>query len=165
MRIQQTSTITSHYLILELYKSEVRHWPRKRFKISNPCWTAIFIISVRVHITEYHCEWKVGKVGSNHKNLSFLHTISDRYLEYGKTHPWVFNHNTHLWRQCQIHKKICWDSRFVSKFCQLFPFQSMKLVRLRLRAAEDLLAKNRYIFIHIHIYIYPRSYIYQCHVN
>ncbi|XP_035743258.1 carbohydrate sulfotransferase 5-like isoform X3 [Vespa mandarinia] len=67
----------------------------------------------------------------------------DRYLEYGKTHPWVFNHNTHLWRQCQIHKKICWDSRFVSKFCQLFPFQSMKLVRLRLRAAEDLLAKKR----------------------
>ncbi|KAG7212100.1 hypothetical protein KM043_012450 [Ampulex compressa] len=64
----------------------------------------------------------------------------DRYLDYGKTHPWVFNHNTHLWRQCQAHKKICWDPRFVSLFCQLFPFQSMKLVRLRLRAAEKLLA-------------------------
>ncbi|KZC04460.1 PREDICTED: carbohydrate sulfotransferase 4-like [Dufourea novaeangliae] len=63
----------------------------------------------------------------------------DRYLEYGKTHPWVFNHNTHLWRQCQAHKKICWDPRFVSRFCKLFPFQSMKIVRLRLRAAEKLL--------------------------
>ncbi|XP_017763132.1 PREDICTED: carbohydrate sulfotransferase 4-like isoform X1 [Eufriesea mexicana] len=66
----------------------------------------------------------------------------DRYLEYGKTHPWVFNHNTHLWKQCQIHKKICWDPRFVSKFCKLFPFQSMKIVRLRLRAAEKLLEQD-----------------------
>lgn len=68
----------------------------------------------------------------------------DRYLEYGKAgHSWVFNHNTHLWRQCQIHKKICWEPRFVSKFCQLFPFQSMKLVRLRLNVAENLLAQTR----------------------
>ncbi|XP_077266161.1 carbohydrate sulfotransferase 5 isoform X2 [Temnothorax americanus] len=66
----------------------------------------------------------------------------DRYLDYGKTHPWVFNHNTHLWRQCQAHKRICWDPRFVSKFCRLFPFQSMKLVRLRLRIAESLLAEE-----------------------
>ncbi|XP_066584005.1 carbohydrate sulfotransferase 4-like isoform X2 [Prorops nasuta] len=67
----------------------------------------------------------------------------DQYLEYGKTHVWLFNHNTHLWRQCQAHKRICWDHRFVSKFCKLFPFQSMKLVRLRLRAAEKLLAQEK----------------------
>ncbi|XP_025154220.1 uncharacterized protein LOC105181770 isoform X7 [Harpegnathos saltator] len=69
----------------------------------------------------------------------------DRYLNYGKTHPWVFNHNTHLWRQCQAHKRICWDPRFVSRFCRLFPFQSMKLVRLRLRAAEKLLAEEEVV--------------------
>jgi len=68
--------------------------------------------------------------------------IADRYLNYGKTHPWVFNHNTHLWRQCQVHKRICWDPRFVSRFCRLFPFQSVKLVRLRLRVAERLLAEE-----------------------
>ncbi|XP_034185620.1 carbohydrate sulfotransferase 4 isoform X2 [Osmia lignaria lignaria] len=66
----------------------------------------------------------------------------DRYLDYGKTHSWVFNHNNRLWKQCQIHKKICWDPRFVSKFCKLFPFQSMKIVRLRLRAAEKLLKQE-----------------------
>ncbi|XP_076630932.1 carbohydrate sulfotransferase 4 isoform X2 [Colletes latitarsis] len=66
----------------------------------------------------------------------------DRYFEYGKTHPWVFNHNTHLWKQCQAHKRICWDPRFVSTFCKLFPFQSMKIVRLRLRAAEKLLEQE-----------------------
>ncbi|XP_024943302.1 carbohydrate sulfotransferase 5 isoform X3 [Cephus cinctus] len=64
----------------------------------------------------------------------------DHYLDYGKTHSWLFNHNTHLWRQCQLHKKICWDPRFASGMCRLFPFQSMKLVRLRLQVAEELLA-------------------------
>ncbi|XP_012288506.1 carbohydrate sulfotransferase 4 isoform X2 [Orussus abietinus] len=66
----------------------------------------------------------------------------DHYLDYGKTHSWLFNHNTHLWKQCQAHKEICWDWRFVSKFCRLFPFQSMKLVRLRLHIAEQLLAQE-----------------------
>ncbi|CAD1469162.1 unnamed protein product [Heterotrigona itama] len=75
-------------------------------------------------------------------DFSNLGRFSNRYLDYGKTHPWVFNHNTHLWKQCQIHKKICWDPRFVSKFCKLFPFQSMKVVRLRLRAAEKLLEQE-----------------------
>lgn len=80
------------------------------------------------------------------KNIeSLLHcdfSDLDRYLNYGKMHPWVFNHNTHLWRQCQAHKKICWEPLFVSKFCRLFPFQSMKLVRLRLRVAEKLLSRK-----------------------
>ncbi|KAK0167544.1 hypothetical protein PV327_004929 [Microctonus hyperodae] len=63
----------------------------------------------------------------------------NNYLNFGKTHPWVFNHNTHLWRQCTSHKKICWNPDFVTKFCRIFPFQSMKLVRLRLKIAEALL--------------------------
>ncbi|KAJ8687573.1 hypothetical protein QAD02_023367 [Eretmocerus hayati] len=67
----------------------------------------------------------------------------ERYLSFGKnSHPWVFNHNTHLWKQCQVHKDICWDHRFVTKFCKLFPFQSMKIVRLRLRPFERFLAQN-----------------------
>lgn len=69
--------------------------------------------------------------------------IIGKYLNFGKDHPWVFNHNTHLWRQCTAHKKICWDPQFVSKFCQIFPFQSMKLVRLRLKIAEVLLDDER----------------------
>ncbi|XP_014211270.1 carbohydrate sulfotransferase 4-like isoform X2 [Copidosoma floridanum] len=66
-----------------------------------------------------------------------------QYLSFGKnSHPWVFNHNTHLWKQCQLHKKICWDHRFVTKFCKLFPFQSMKIVRLRLKPIERFLQQN-----------------------
>ncbi|XP_014226900.1 carbohydrate sulfotransferase 4-like isoform X2 [Trichogramma pretiosum] len=67
----------------------------------------------------------------------------ERYLSFGKNaHPWVFNHNTHLWKQCQLHKRICWDQRFVTKFCKLFPFQSMKVVRLRLQPMEKFLSQN-----------------------
>lgn len=71
--------------------------------------------------------------------------IIENYIRFGKTHPWVFNHNAPLWRQCQNHKKICWNSDFVTKFCRLFPFQSMKLVRLRLSAAEFLLKDARFV--------------------
>ncbi|XP_031777132.1 carbohydrate sulfotransferase 4 isoform X2 [Nasonia vitripennis] len=67
----------------------------------------------------------------------------ERYLSFGKSaHPWVFNHNTHLWKQCLLHKRICWDHRFVTKFCKLFPFQSMKIVRLRLQPMEKFLQQN-----------------------
>ncbi|XP_011501740.1 PREDICTED: carbohydrate sulfotransferase 4-like isoform X3 [Ceratosolen solmsi marchali] len=67
----------------------------------------------------------------------------ERYLSFGRnSHPWVFNHNTYLWKQCQLHKRICWDNRFVTKFCKLFPFQSMKIVRLRLQPMEKFLEQN-----------------------
>lgn len=61
------------------------------------------------------------------------------YLEYGKSHVYLFIHNTRLWEQCQLHPYYCWNSTFLGQFCRLFPFQSMKIVRLRLRLAEELL--------------------------
>lgn len=61
------------------------------------------------------------------------------YLDYGKTHVYLFTHNTRLWDQCQLYPQYCWNSTFLSEFCKLFPFQSMKIVRLRLRLAEELL--------------------------
>lgn len=61
------------------------------------------------------------------------------YIEYGKAHIYLFTHNTRLWNQCELYPQYCWNSTFLSKFCKLFPFQSMKVVRLRLRLAEELL--------------------------
>ncbi|XP_046596048.1 carbohydrate sulfotransferase 5-like isoform X2 [Neodiprion lecontei] len=65
------------------------------------------------------------------------------YIDYGKPHPWVFNHNTNLWKQCERHKGVCYDHKFLSSMCKLFPFQSMKLVRMRLRIAQELLADEK----------------------
>ncbi|XP_046596053.1 carbohydrate sulfotransferase 5-like isoform X1 [Neodiprion lecontei] len=67
----------------------------------------------------------------------------DEYIEYGKTHSLVFHHNTHLWKQCQAHKGLCYNHKFLSAMCKLFPFQSMKFVRLRLQVAQKLLAEEK----------------------
>ncbi|XP_020706956.2 carbohydrate sulfotransferase 5-like isoform X2 [Athalia rosae] len=67
----------------------------------------------------------------------------DHYIEFGKTHSWLFNHNAPLWKQCQAHRGLCSNHRFLSGMCKLFPFQSMKLVRLRLRVAQELLSDQK----------------------
>lgn len=64
------------------------------------------------------------------------------YLEYGKTHVYLFTHNTRLWSVCEMHPYYCWNATFLSEFCKLFPFQSMKVVRLRLKLAEELLEED-----------------------
>lgn len=61
------------------------------------------------------------------------------YLAYGRSHVYLFTHNTRLWNQCELFPQYCWNSTFLTDFCKLFPFQSMKVVRLRLRLAEELL--------------------------
>ncbi|GLH08875.1 Uncharacterized protein GBIM_14026 [Gryllus bimaculatus] len=67
------------------------------------------------------------------------YTGLDRYLTYGQYHIELFAHNTRLWAQCQEHRDLCWSPDFLSPFCRLFPFQSMKVVRLRLKLVEEFL--------------------------
>ncbi|KAK6620745.1 hypothetical protein RUM43_011040 [Polyplax serrata] len=75
--------------------------------------------------------------------LNCNYTGLDHYLNYGKEHIWLFNHNVRLWEQCQQHPSICWSPEFLNPFCRLFPIQSMKIVRLRLRLIEELLKDER----------------------
>lgn len=65
------------------------------------------------------------------------------YLQYGMSHVYLFTHNTRLWDQCEQYPGYCWNSNFLNQFCKLFPFQSMKSVRLNLEVAEDLLEDKR----------------------
>lgn len=60
------------------------------------------------------------------------------YFEYGKGNTCQFNYNSRLWELCQHKKELCLDPVFVSKFCKMFPFQSMKLVRIRLQVLQEL---------------------------
>jgi len=70
----------------------------------------------------------------------------DRYLKYGMSHPWLFQHNKRLWKYCPKRKKkqrktknsMCWKPEFLNRFCPLFPFQSIKTVRLRLNLTKSL---------------------------
>lgn len=73
------------------------------------------------------------------------YTEMHNYLMYGRSHVNLFTHNTRLWHQCELYPQYCWNSTFLSEFCRLFPFQSMKVVRLRLRLAEELLKDDRLV--------------------
>ncbi|XP_047989985.1 carbohydrate sulfotransferase 4-like [Leguminivora glycinivorella] len=70
---------------------------------------------------------------------TFLHGYLERYLRKQVT-PWYqFKHNDRLWRHVKYDRDLFFDPSFFSSFCKLFPFQSMKLVRLRLRLVQDVL--------------------------
>ncbi|XP_052866590.1 carbohydrate sulfotransferase 5 [Anopheles cruzii] len=55
----------------------------------------------------------------------------ENYLDFGRTHNYLFSHNTRLWQQCVRFPQFCYEPRFLGPYCQLFPLQSMKVVRLR----------------------------------
>lgn len=71
--------------------------------------------------------------------LNCDYTNLHKYLRFGMSHVYLFTHNTRLWNQCEVYQQFCWNATFLNDFCKLFPFQSMKTVRLRLWLAEDLL--------------------------
>ncbi|XP_050298026.1 carbohydrate sulfotransferase 5 isoform X2 [Anthonomus grandis grandis] len=74
--------------------------------------------------------------------LNCDYTDLTRYLEFGMSHIYLFTHNKRLWSQCDAYPDYCWDPDFLNEFCKLFPFQSMKTVRMRLKLAEELLQDN-----------------------
>jgi len=72
------------------------------------------------------------------------YTNLDRYLSYGKSHQWLFSHNPRLWSHCisegqsKFRSSYCWSPEFLNRLCPLFPFQSIKTVRLRLNLTRSL---------------------------
>lgn len=64
------------------------------------------------------------------------------YYNYGRDHMHQFTHNMRLWDHCKYKKELCFDSDFTSRLCKLFPFQSMKVVRIRLKLVQELLEDN-----------------------
>lgn len=71
--------------------------------------------------------------------LKCNYTGLDTYLDYGQGHNFLFTHNHRLWRNCQLYPQFCFEANFLNPFCRLFPFQSMKVVRLRASLSEPLL--------------------------
>lgn len=62
------------------------------------------------------------------------------YLALAKQLKIVFSHNKFLWPHCHSNAfKYCQSEDFMSQFCKLFPFITMKTVRLGLDLAQRLL--------------------------
>lgn len=78
-------------------------------------------------------------VRSLKKLLKCNYTDSWEYLEFGQAHNYLFSHNIRLWNQCTLFPSFCYQPKFLQPFCKLFPLQSMKVVRLRMSIAANLL--------------------------
>nr|XP_021187480.2 carbohydrate sulfotransferase 4 [Helicoverpa armigera] len=65
----------------------------------------------------------------------------EEYFEFESKDLGLFSHSTRLWDYCKYDNKndLCFNAEFTSRLCKLFPFQSMKLVRLRLRLVEEII--------------------------
>jgi len=62
------------------------------------------------------------------------------YLTYAQAHAETLSHNERLWSHCYgSSRKHCYNPEFLSQFCSLFPFQSLKTVRLRLNLTRQII--------------------------
>ncbi|XP_044262215.1 uncharacterized protein LOC123009763 isoform X2 [Tribolium madens] len=77
------------------------------------------------------------------KLLNCDYSNMENYLDFGKDHTYLFIHNRRLWNLCEAFPQFCFNSRFLTQLCQVFPFQSMKTVRIRLRLVEELLKDTK----------------------
>lgn len=91
-------------------------------------------------------QYEVGKptVKQVKKMLHCDYTEMNDYMEFAKTHLALFSHNPRLWSECTIHPKYCFNPEFLRAICVAFPFISMKIVRWRLKLAEELLTDEKY---------------------
>ncbi|XP_063588383.1 carbohydrate sulfotransferase 4-like [Penaeus indicus] len=95
-------------------------------------------------IKQIRCGDEAAQAMHNLKHLlNCDYSEMEHYLKYGPSHPWVFSHNSVLWSRCKTFPDLCWKPEFLSPFCSLFPFQSLKTVRLRLNLTEELLEDKK----------------------
>ena len=72
-------------------------------------------------------------------------TFIGDYIRYARKNTDSFAHNTRLWKYCKGGKNSdCYKSEFLNRFCSMFPFQSMKTVRLRANLIRELLKDDRW---------------------
>jgi hypothetical protein len=78
--------------------------------------------------------------------LTCNYTETDEYKKYSLSHEkneYFSTYNKPLWAQCQLFPNFCHQPKLLEKFCKLFPMQSMKVLKLSLRPAADLLKDLR----------------------
>ena len=70
-------------------------------------------------------------------------SFSGNFFEYAKNHLEAFAHNERLWKlwqNCFVeNQQNCIKPEFLSQSCSLYPFQSMKTVRLRVNLSRTFL--------------------------
>ena len=65
------------------------------------------------------------------------------FIKFARKHHFFFAQNQHLESYCKGFSKFCRSPEFLQPFCKLFPLQSMKILRMRLKIAADFLRDLR----------------------
>jgi hypothetical protein len=84
-----------------------------------------------------------------HKAIDYLKDLfncnfnqTKRFMHFGQTNDLYYNHSFQFHSTCKTREK-CFDPQFIGPFCKLFPVQTMKLIRLRMNLAAELLKDER----------------------
>ena len=80
--------------------------------------------------------------------LTCNYTGMEGYMKYNMRKNYQFIENKRMWSHCLAGgkantKSYCWNVQFAAQYCKLFPFQSIKTVRMRLNLTESLVADER----------------------
>lgn len=67
----------------------------------------------------------------------------NKFFQSNKINKFMFGYNWRVWNACNKTMEICYHPKFLGQICKLFPLQSMKLVRMRLKVAQQLLDDSR----------------------
>ncbi|XP_057341549.1 carbohydrate sulfotransferase 1-like isoform X2 [Microplitis mediator] len=66
-------------------------------------------------------------------------SFTEYFIDFNKHRRWIYKHNQDLEPHCVKQRDLCSDPIFLTAVCRLYPFQSMKFVRLSLESAQLLL--------------------------
>lgn len=82
------------------------------------------------------------RVIENFMNCNYYENSSD-YFDFMKISIPVFKNSIQLGNVYEENEDIAVQAKFVAPICQIYPFQSMKVIRLELASFKDLLENNR----------------------
>ncbi|CAL4181683.1 unnamed protein product, partial [Meganyctiphanes norvegica] len=77
-----------------------------------------------------------------HDLLSCSYNSESEYMKKAKEIRDMFQRNTRIWKVCKTEEwgeGLCYNDSFLKQACKLFPWSTMKLVRLRLNLLEPVL--------------------------
>lgn len=123
--------------------SWVSWWERNFFENSELVVSSVFVSSTLFPSFHIHVSLQFSKFLLSLTGFFIFFFSEEDYLSYGQEHTWLLEHNFRLWNKCTVRPYLCWEPQFLSPFCKLFPFQIMKVVRVRLSLVEELLEDNK----------------------
>ena len=78
--------------------------------------------------------------------IEILLVTAEAFIDYARVHHEALSHNKRLWKYCDRGRNAdCFEPELLNRFCSLFPFQTMKTVRLRVNMTRALLEDDRQV--------------------